>query len=85
MSLFASNSKLLNVKLSCLPDGPVIFQPHSVFGLYVYGKLGEFIEFVGAATVRAQFVVTFTKNRLPTNVNNLSSSPKNNTIMEVSY
>ena len=61
MSLFASNAKLLNVKLSCLPDGPIIAQPHSVLGLYVYGKLGEFIELVGAATVLAQFVVTFTR------------------------
>ena len=61
MSLFASNAKLLNVKLSCLPDGPVIAQPHSVLELYVYGKLGELIELVGSATVRAQFVVTLTK------------------------
>ena len=61
MSLFASNAKLLNVKLSCLPDGPVIDQPNSVLELYVYGKLGELIELVGSATVRAQFVVTLTK------------------------
>ena len=73
--MLASNAKLLNVKLSSLPDGPVIAQSHSVLGLYVYGKLGECMELVGTTTVLAQLVVTFTKNRLLTNVNDLINSP----------